>query len=93
MSFDEFIDYIDKMQVKSHVTTEQVFKKMFNLCDTDGQGGISAKELNDTLNSLGQEMRLLDVMELTKDIDNDGSGELEFHEFKQLMLDLDVAPR
>ena len=72
------------------MSTEQVYRKMFELVDRDQQGGISAKEFTETLNALGQEMRLTDVMELTADVDNDGSGEIEFGEFQQLMRDLDI---
>ena len=92
VSFEEFIEYVDKMQAEtSHdVSTEQVYRKMFELVDRDQQGGISAKEFTETLNALGQEMRLTDVMELTADVDNDGSGEIEFGEFQQLMRDLDI---
>ena len=92
VSFDEFIEYVDKMQAETSqdVSTEQVYRKMFALVDRDQQGGISAKEFTETLNALGQEMRLTDVMELTADVDNDGSGEIEFGEFEQLMRDLDI---
>ena len=86
------IEYVDKMQAETSqdVSTEQVYRKMFELVDRDQQGGISAKEFTETLNALGQEMRLTDVMELTADVDNDGSGEIEFGEFEQLMRDLDI---
>ena len=31
-----------------------------------------------------------DIMELTKDVDNDGSGEIELSEFIMLMHELDI---
>ena len=66
----------------SIVTADAVYERMFATVDGDGSGAISAKEFAAALRKLGQEMTVDDVMEVTKDVDNDGSGQLELVEVR-----------
>lgn len=61
----------------------------FNLCDTDGSGTISAKELLHAMNDiLGENMTMAEIQAMIKEADSDGSGEIDFEEFKKIMASL-----
>ena len=61
----------------------------FNLCDTDGSGTISAKELLHAMNDiLGENMTMAEIQAMIKEADSDGSGEIDFDEFKTIMARL-----
>ena len=69
------------------LTEEQIleFKEAFKLFDKDSGGSIDAEELKDALESLGQVVTEESVQELVDEVDEDGSGEIEFDEFLVLM--------
>lgn len=93
MTFDEFVHYVDRLQSESCGAApppDAVYKKMFDMVDEDHSGEISVAEFALTLRKLGQNMSSDDVMEVTKDVDNDGSGTIGLVEFKQLMRSLNI---
>ena len=56
--------------------------------DEDGGGNIDADRLIDTIKN---EMEMtIDIENLIKEIDEDGSGEIEFDEFRQMVAKTDV---
>mmetsp|Transcript_7370 Transcript_7370/g.16895 ORF Transcript_7370/g.16895 Transcript_7370/m.16895 type:complete len:175 (-) Transcript_7370:262-786(-) len=57
----------------------------FNLFDSDGGGTIDIKELKAAMQSLGFESKNVDIMDLISDVDKDGSGEIDFDEFLDMM--------
>ena len=69
------------------LTEEQIleFKEAFKLFDKDNGGSIDVDELKDALESLGQVVTEESVQELVDEVDEDGSGEIEFDEFLVLM--------
>jgi Ca2+-binding EF-hand superfamily protein len=81
------------------LTEEQIleFKEAFKLFDKDNGGSIDVDELKDALESLGQIVTEESVQELVDEVDEDGSGEIEFDEFLVLMsrqiLNSDVVSR
>lgn len=50
-------------------------KKVF---DENGDGRITAKELNHVLKELGIKMSKKDIKKMIKELDNDGNGTIEY---------------
>merc|ERR1711881_370503 len=60
-------------------------KEAFDLFDTDGSGAISVSELTGAMASLGFDVKHAVVYNMVVDLDADGSGEIEFGEFLDVM--------
>ena len=61
------------------------FRRAFNTMDTDGSGGIDAGEVKAVLQRFGQNPSDEELQQMVEDVDEDGSGEIEFDEFIVLM--------
>lgn len=53
--------------------------------DTDGGGTIDPKELKAAMTSLGFEAKNQTIYQMISDLDADGSGQIDFNEFLDLM--------
>merc|ERR1712100_563936 len=60
-------------------------KEAFDLFDNDGSGAISVNELTSAMKSLGFDVKHAVVYNMVADLDSDGSGEIEFGEFLEVM--------
>merc|ERR1711935_1263538 len=60
-------------------------KEAFDLFDNDGSGAISVNELTGAMKSLGFDVKHAVVYNMVGDLDADGSGEIEFGEFLEVM--------
>merc|ERR1712194_36805 len=60
-------------------------KEAFDLFDTDQSGAISVNELTSAMKSLGFDVKHAVVYNMVSDLDADGSGEIEFGEFLDVM--------
>merc|ERR1711907_913384 len=60
-------------------------KEAFDLFDTDGSGNIDVKELTIAMKALGCEPKPGEIEKMISDVDDDGSGEIGFPEFLQMM--------
>ena len=58
----------------------------FSVFDVDGSGAISASELQEVMESLGQNPSSTELREMIKEVDLDHSGSIDFDEFKALMI-------
>ena len=69
------------------LTDEQIeeLREAFNLFDTDGNGTIDSKELKEAMQSLGFEAKNQTIYQIIADIDKDGTGDIDFEEFLDLM--------
>eukprot|EP00945_MAST-04E_sp_MAST-4E-sp1_P002460 g2460.t1 len=67
------------------------FKEAFKLFDKDGGGSIDAEELGDAMRALGQDPDPEELQNMVDEVDEDGSGEIEFDEFLILMSKQMVA--
>ena len=62
----------------------KVLKLCFNLFDVKKQSFLSADDLDDILRAMGFRPSKEELKEILEEIDEDGSGEIEFEEFTQL---------
>ena len=69
------------------MTHEQIaeFKEAFSLFDKDGDGTITTKELGTVMRSLGQNPTEAELQDMINEVDQDGSGSIDFPEFLTLM--------
>jgi len=63
----------------------QEVKDAFDLFDSDSSGAVSVQELVEAMQSLGLDQKNDAVFNMIKEIDTDGSGELEFAEWLEMM--------
>merc|ERR1712224_336738 len=60
-------------------------KEAFDLFDNDGSGAISVNELTSAMQPLGFDVKHAVVYNMVADLDADGSGEIEFGEFLDVL--------
>ncbi|GFR48180.1 hypothetical protein Agub_g10028, partial [Astrephomene gubernaculifera] len=73
--------------VKPKLTDDQKeqLKECFELMDQDGSGAIDAEELGAAFRLLGIRMKRAELAALLAEVDHDGSGEVEYPEFLEIM--------
>lgn len=81
MSYDDFVDMITCVK-----ETDDEIRQQFNFFDSNGDGKISKKELKKGLKKLKQDSSSKIVKEMMKNADVDGDGEVDFEEFKNILL-------
>ena len=81
---NDFLAIVSKYKEKKIDNPEDVLDAYVAMGgDEDGGGNIDADKLIDTIKN---EMEMtIDIENLIKEIDEDGSGEIEFDEFQQLL--------
>ena len=57
------------------------YKEAFSVFDKDGSGTVSTSELGETMSALGQNPSAEELDAIIKEVDADGSGEIDFDEF------------
>ena len=69
------------------LSQEQIeeIREAFNLFDTDQSGSIDYRELKAAMRALGFEVKKEELKKMITDIDADGSGQIEFPEFLEMM--------
>ena len=74
-------------EYKAPKTEEELeeFKDAFSLFDKDGDGTITAKEIGHVMKSMGIHFTDKDLQDMMDEVDTDGSGEVDFDEFVDLM--------
>lgn len=75
----------DKARPINEADVDELWKA-FGVFDTDGNGEITADELGRVMQALGQAPSLVELRALIKEVDVEGSGTVDFEEFKALMI-------
>lgn len=87
---DGFIDLQEFMELNTkdvdYEEAVESLKEAFQVFDVDKNGAISAEELLDVLNSLGEECSLPECRKMISGVDRDGDGTISFDEFKLMMM-------
>lgn len=77
------VDLGDGVELTEEMIAE--FKECFTLFDKSGDGSVSVDEVGEVMKQLGADLSRERLERLVTEVDKDGSGELEFPEFIQLM--------
>merc|ERR1719231_1656383 len=72
---------------KGGLTDEQLeeIREAFCLFDGDASGAIDVRELKAAMRALGFEVKNEELKKMVADVDSDGSGQIEFGEFLEMM--------
>lgn len=65
-------------------------KECFNHLDEDGSGSVGINELENPLIGLGFAETRQDILDMISSVDEDGSGQIEFEEFLQIIKNSDA---
>uniref|UniRef100_UPI00358E147D troponin C, skeletal muscle-like n=1 Tax=Myxine glutinosa TaxID=7769 RepID=UPI00358E147D len=73
---------------RSHLTEEQIgeFKAAFDMFDADRGGDINTSELGNVMTLLGQNPSKEELDAIIEEVDEDGSGTIDFEEFLVMMV-------
>lgn len=61
------------------------FREHFEMFDEDGDGTITTKELGTVMKNLGQNPSQTELKHMISEVDEDGTGDIDFDEFCTLM--------
>lgn len=84
ISLEEFIE-LNTKGVDSVEAMENI-KDAFSVFDIDGNGSISAEELQMVLKSLGDDCSVTECRRMISGVDSDGDGQIDFEEFRVMMM-------
>ncbi|XP_033009805.1 LOW QUALITY PROTEIN: troponin C, skeletal muscle-like [Lacerta agilis] len=75
-------------EARSFLTEEMIaeFKAAFDIFDADGGGDISTKELGTVMRMLGQTPTKEELDAIIEEVDEDGSGNIDFEEFSWSLM-------
>ncbi|XP_039591274.1 troponin C, skeletal muscle-like [Polypterus senegalus] len=75
-------------EARSYLSEEMIaeFKAAFDMFDSDGGGDISTKELGTVMKMLGQTPSREELDAIIEEVDEDGSGTIDFEEFLVMMV-------
>ncbi|KAJ8601580.1 hypothetical protein CTAYLR_005236 [Chrysophaeum taylorii] len=87
ISFEEFYEFGKMLEHHFHnnIHPKQLIDDVFKMIDKDRGGTITVEELHTTMTDIGLDLSLNVVYNMIKDIDEDGSGSLDHHEFHLLI--------
>jgi len=83
----DFEEFLDLMRMKTRESQEEAeVKEAFRILDRANKGEINTEVIKEILMKLDEEMTEDEVDEMISEIDEDGSGWVDYEEFKKLML-------
>ena len=84
IEFDEFIEFMRNLN-KENELDEDALKEVFKLFDRDEKGYLTPESVYHIFLALGEKIKLEDIINILKENDIDGDGNLNFEDFKMLM--------
>ena len=86
IDFEEFLVLMSAKKKNSKDDPDKELKDAFKVFDADGSGTISKAELMQLMKSLGQNLSEGELTAMMDEVDTDKSGEIDFKEFKTMMM-------
>ncbi|KAK1235967.1 hypothetical protein PQX77_000793 [Marasmius sp. AFHP31] len=83
IDFNEFLSMMSKKV--HHADSEEEIRQAFKVFDKDGSGAISATELRNVMESLGERLSESEIDAMMKEADVDGDGTISYNEFVKMM--------
>ncbi|KAI6040790.1 calmodulin-like protein [Pisolithus marmoratus] len=78
----DFQEFLTMMELMTRDTDgEKEMREAFNVFDVDGNGYVSAAELQQVMTRLGERLTRADVEEMIREADTNGDGEISLEEF------------
>ena len=84
IEFDEFLEFMRNLNKEDEVD-EDALKEVFKLFDRDEKGYLTPESVYHIFLALGEKIKLEDIINILKENDIDGDGNLNFEDFKVLM--------
>jgi len=85
IDFEEFLTLMSSKKPGKD-DPDRELKDAFAVFDADGSGTISRSELKKLMKSLGQKLSDAELDAMMDEVDTDGNGEIDFKEFKSMMV-------
>jgi calmodulin len=85
IDFEEFLILMSSNK-PSKEDPDRELKDAFKVFDSDGSGSISKSEVKKLLKQLGQNLSDAELDAMMDEVDTDGNGEIDFEEFKSMMV-------
>ena len=84
IEFNEFLEFMRKLEEQDG-QDEDALKEVFMLFDRDEKGYLTPESVYHIFLALGEKIKLEDIINILKENDIDGDGNLNFEDFKMLM--------
>merc|ERR1739847_255731 len=85
LEFGEFCQLAAKFLVEDEEALKKELKEAFRIYDKEGNGYISTDVLKEILQELDAKLTSEDLDNIIEEVDEDGSGTLDFDEFMSMM--------
>ena len=85
IDFQEFLTLVAR-KMSAETESEEEMMHAFKVFNRDGDGFISAPELRLVMVNLGEKLTDEELDEMIREADVDGDGQINFEEFKRLMM-------
>ena len=87
IDFEEFVAMMPQAARNARdENAEEEMYEAFQIFDADGNGNISADELRQIFENLGQNLTAEEIDDMVKVADIDGDGEINYEEFVKMLL-------
>jgi len=84
----DFAEFIEMMPTQERdENAEEEMLEAFRVFDTDGNGSITADELRQIFNNLGEKLTDEEISDMIEEADTDGDGEINYQEFVTMMFE------
>jgi Ca2+-binding EF-hand superfamily protein len=84
----DLVEVVRSMHPRTTKMEIYELKRLFDTFDLDASGSISLNELRTALKNLGEYTDELKLLRLLQEADSDGSGDIDFAEFSNIVLSL-----